>query len=31
MATEKLRRSFGLSLPTWQIGVERMLAEADQK
>jgi len=31
LATEKLRRSFGLSLPPWQTGVERMLAEAYQK
>jgi dTDP-4-dehydrorhamnose reductase len=31
LATEKLRRSFGVSLPPWQTGVERMLAEAYQK
>jgi dTDP-4-dehydrorhamnose reductase len=31
LATEKLRRSFGLTLPKWQAGVERMLAEAYQK
>ena len=31
LATEKLRRSFGLTLPQWQAGVERMLAEAPQK
>ncbi len=31
LATEKLRRSFGLTLPQWQAGVERMLAEAYQK
>jgi dTDP-4-dehydrorhamnose reductase len=28
LATEKLRRTFGLTLPHWQTGVERMLAEA---
>ena len=27
MNTEKLRGAFGLSLPTWQAGVERMLTE----
>jgi dTDP-4-dehydrorhamnose reductase len=31
LATEKLQRSFGLTLPSWQTGVERMLAEAYQK
>jgi dTDP-4-dehydrorhamnose reductase len=31
LATEKLRRNFGLNLPPWQTGVERMLAEAYQK
>jgi dTDP-4-dehydrorhamnose reductase len=31
LATEKLRRSFGLTLPHWQSGVERMLAEAYQE
>jgi len=31
LATERLRRSFGVSLPPWQTGVERMLAEAYQK
>jgi len=25
--TEKLRRTFGLSLPPWQAGVDRLLAE----
>ena len=28
LATEKLRRVFGLTLPPWQAGVERMLVEA---
>jgi dTDP-4-dehydrorhamnose reductase len=27
LATDKLRRSFGLTLPPWQAGVNRMLAE----
>ena len=27
LATDKLRRTFGLSLPHWKVGVERMLAE----
>ena len=27
MNTDKLRRSFGLALPSWQAGVERMLTE----
>jgi dTDP-4-dehydrorhamnose reductase len=27
LATDKLRRTFGLTLPHWQVGVERMLAE----
>jgi dTDP-4-dehydrorhamnose reductase len=31
LATGKLRRSFGLSLPPWQSGVERMLDEACAK
>ncbi len=28
LSTRKLRERFGLALPTWQCGVERMLAEA---
>jgi len=28
LATDKLRSAFGLTLPDWQTGVERMLAEA---
>ena len=28
LATDKLRRTFGLHLPAWQTGVERMLTEA---
>jgi dTDP-4-dehydrorhamnose reductase len=31
LSTAKLRRSFGLTLPHWQSGVERMLAEAYQR
>ena len=31
LATDKLRRTFGLTLPHWQAGVERMLAEAHGK
>jgi dTDP-4-dehydrorhamnose reductase len=27
MNTTKLRQTFGLQLPAWQSGVERMLAE----
>ena len=27
MSTQKLRQTFGLALPTWQAGVERMLTE----
>jgi dTDP-4-dehydrorhamnose reductase len=27
MNTAKLRAAFGLNLPSWQAGVERMLAE----
>ena len=27
LATSKLQRAFGLTLPPWQAGVERMLAE----
>jgi dTDP-4-dehydrorhamnose reductase len=28
LATDKLQSAFGLRLPPWQAGVERMLAEA---
>lgn len=28
LATDKLRRTFGLHLPEWRVGVDRMLAEA---
>jgi dTDP-4-dehydrorhamnose reductase len=28
LATDKLRRTFGLSLPPWEVGVQRMLVEA---
>ena len=31
LATDKLRRSFNLTLPPWQAGVERMLTEANGK
>jgi dTDP-4-dehydrorhamnose reductase len=31
LATDKLRRSFNLTLPPWQAGVERMLTEAHEK
>jgi dTDP-4-dehydrorhamnose reductase len=31
LATAKLQRNFGLTLPDWQSGVERMLTEAYQK
>ena len=31
LATDKLRRSFNLTLPPWQTGVERMLTEAYRK
>lgn len=31
LATAKLQRNFGLKLPAWQSGVERMLTEAYQK
>ncbi|MBT9486698.1 MAG: sugar nucleotide-binding protein, partial [Rubrivivax sp.] len=27
LSTQKLQQAFGLSLPHWQIGVERMLRE----
>jgi dTDP-4-dehydrorhamnose reductase len=28
LSTERLRRTFGLQMPHWQVGVQRMLAEA---
>jgi dTDP-4-dehydrorhamnose reductase len=31
LATRKLQSAFGLTLPAWQAGVERMLAEVNQK
>ena len=31
LATDKLRRSFNLTMPPWQAGVERMLTEANGK
>jgi dTDP-4-dehydrorhamnose reductase len=31
LATDKLERAFGLTLPHWQTGVQRMLAEVYQK